>query len=115
LHGIGPAQLLAAAVTVAISRRDYELRALRSIFRQLSRPDTDWWARLTELRQPTLIVSGGPSSCIPPRRLTDMATAIPNAQLTTIPVGHRVHSLAPDRFAADVISFLDDAVAAATT
>ena len=79
-----------------------------SIFRQLSRPDLDWWARLGEVRQPTLILSGGPSSFIPPHRLAEAAAAIPGARLSTIPVGHRVHSLAPDRFAAEVVAFLHE-------
>jgi len=104
--GTGPMQLLAAAATVAISRRDYALRAMRSIFRQLARPDPGWWARLGEVRQPTLILSGGPSSLIPPHRLADVAAAIPDARFTTIPVGHRVHSLAPDRFTTEVVAFL---------
>jgi 3-oxoadipate enol-lactonase len=115
LHGVGPMQLLAAVATVATSRRDYDLRALRSILRQLSRPDIDWWTRLAEVRQPTLILSGGPSSCIPPQRLADVAAAIPDARLTTISVGHRVHSLAPGRFAADVAAFFDEEAAGART
>jgi pimeloyl-ACP methyl ester carboxylesterase len=115
LNGVGPLPLLAAAATVAISRRDYELRAMRSIFRQLSRPDPGWWARLGEVRQPTLVLSGGPSSLIPPRRLADMAAAIPAARLVTIPVGHRVHSLAPDRFGTEVVAFLEENIARAGT
>ena len=108
LNGVSPLLLLAAAATFATKRRDYELRAMRSIFRQLSRPDLDWWARLGEVRQPTLILSGGPSSFIPPHRLAEAAAAIPGARLSTIPVGHRVHSLAPDRFAAEVVAFLHE-------
>jgi pimeloyl-ACP methyl ester carboxylesterase len=106
--GVGPMQLLAAAASVKITGRDYELRAVRSIFRQLGRPDPGWWARLGEVRQPALILSGGPSSCIPPHRLADVAAALPDARLATIPVGHRVHSLAPDRFAAEVVAFLEE-------
>ena len=76
------------------------------ILRQLSRPDMQWWQRLGDVRQPTLILSGGPTSCIPPQRLADVTAAIPGARLTTIPVGHRVHSLARDRFSAEVLAFL---------
>ena len=57
-------------------------------------------------REPNLVLSGGPSSLIPLRRLAEVAAAIPGARLTTIPVGHRVHSLAPGRFTAEVIAFL---------
>ena len=113
LTGVGPLQVLAAAATVALARRDYAVRALRSIFRQLSRPDPDWWARLGEVRQPALRLSGGPASLIPPQRLAEVAAAIPGARLTTIPVGHRVHSLAPERFTAAVVAFLAEQVAGA--
>lgn len=115
LNGVGPIQLLVAAATVATRRRDYELRAMRSIFSQLSRPDRNWWERLVEVRQPTLILSGGPSSCIPPQRLADVATAIPGARFTTIPVGHRVHSLAPGRFSAEVVAFLAETAPATSS
>jgi pimeloyl-ACP methyl ester carboxylesterase len=38
--------------------------------------------------------------------LEDLTAAIPHARLTAIPVGHRVHSLAPERFATEVMAFL---------
>lgn len=104
--GISPLQALAAAAGILVGRRDFELRAVGSILRQLSRPDLEWWGRLGEVRQPTLILSGGPTSFIPPERLADVTAAIPGARLTTIPVGHRVHSLAPDQFSAEVLEFL---------
>lgn len=94
--------------------RDYQLRAVGSILRQLSRPDPDWWGRLGEVRQPTLILSGGPASCIPPQRLAEVRAAIPGARLATIPVGHRAHSLAPERFAAEVLAFLAEPTVGAT-
>ena len=104
--GVSPIRMLAAAAAIMTGHRDYELRALGSIFRQLSRSDMDWWGRLGDVRQPTLVLSGGPTSCIPPQRLAEVAAAIPRARLTVIPVGHRVHSLAPDRFSAEVLAFL---------
>lgn len=113
LAGVGPLQLLAAAAAITVTRRDFSLRAMRSIFRQLSRPDPGWWDRLGEVPQPALILSGGPTSCIPPRRLADVAAAVPRARLATIPVGHRVHSLAPDAFTAEVDAFLHEPVSRA--
>jgi 3-oxoadipate enol-lactonase len=104
--GVNPVAVLAAVAGILTARRDYHLRAVGSLLRQLSRPDPAWWARLGEVRQPTLILSGGPTSCIPPQRLAEVAAAMPDARLTTIPVGHRVHSLAPDEFAAEVLGFL---------
>ena len=99
-------RLLAAGRGVLYRRPDYDLRAVASILRQLSRPDPDWWARLGLVRQPTLILSGGPTSCIPPQRLAEVTAAIRHARMATIPVGHRVHSLAPERFCAELLGFL---------
>jgi 3-oxoadipate enol-lactonase len=109
MNGFDPLQLLAAAAGIVRARRDYELRAVASILRQLGRPDAAWWARLAGVRHPTLIFSGGPASCIPPGRLAEVAAAIPGARLRTIPVGHRVHSLAPDQFAFETFEFLTQA------
>lgn len=106
LNGFDPLSALAAAVGIFTAQRDYQLRAVASILRQLTRPDEGWWARLGDVRLPTLILSGGPTSCIPPARLADVAGEIPGARLATIPVGHRVHSLAPDQFATEVLGFL---------
>ena len=39
-------------------------------------------------------------------RLAEVTAAIPGSRLTTIPVGHRVHSLGPDAFATEVLGFL---------
>jgi pimeloyl-ACP methyl ester carboxylesterase len=103
---INPMQALGAVAGILGSGRDYQLRAVASLLRQLSRPDPAWWARLDEVEQPTLILSGGPASCIPPHRLAEVTAAIPNARLATIPVGHRVHSLAPAEFADEVLAFL---------
>jgi 3-oxoadipate enol-lactonase len=106
MRRINPLQVVAAAAGVLAGGWDYDLRAVGSILRQLSRPDAGWWDRLGELRRPALVLSGGPASCIPPRRLAEATAGIPGARLTTIPVGHRVHSLAPDRFADEVLAFL---------
>ncbi len=107
-------QAIGAVASILGRGRDYQLRAVAAILRQLARPDPEWWARLGEVSQPTLILSGGPTSCIPPHRLAEVTAAIPGARLATIPVGHRVHSLAPAEFADEVLPFLTEpAVAAA--
>jgi len=104
---------LAAVAGILTRRRNYHLRAAASIVLQLSHPDPQWWVRLGAIEQPTLILSGGQSSCIPPQRLAEVTAAMPVARLVTIPVGHRVHSLAHDRFAAEVLAFLTEPAASA--
>jgi pimeloyl-ACP methyl ester carboxylesterase len=106
ISATGLLRALGTAVGVLTRSRNYELRAVVSIIHQLSRPDSQWWGQLGGLHQQTLVISGGPSSCIPPQRLTEVTAAIPHARLTAISVGHRVHSLAPDRFATEVMAFL---------
>ncbi len=99
-------RLLTIGGTALTARRNHSLSVMTSIVLQVTRPDPQWWARLRDVRQPTLVVSGGPTSCIPPRRLAAVAAALPDARLATIPVGHRVHSLAPEAFHAEVAAFL---------
>lgn len=56
------------------------------------------------------LLSGGPASHIAPARLAELAALIPRCELVTIPVGHRIHSTAPDEFRRTVLRFLGDAV-----
>ncbi|MBU2663953.1 alpha/beta hydrolase [Actinoplanes bogorensis] len=109
---VKPGQVIAAVAGILTMRRDYDLRALASLLRQLSRADSGWWERLGEVRHPTLVLSGGRASCIPPRRLAEVTGLIEGARMATIPVGHRVHSLAHERFTAEVLAFLDEPAAA---
>jgi len=95
-----PALLLLAA------RRGFDPRAMVSAVRQLRVPDPAWSDRLASIAAPTLVISGGPRSHVPPARLAEVARAIPVARLVTIPVGHRVHSHDPVRFQAAVLPFL---------
>ncbi|MCO8269049.1 alpha/beta hydrolase [Actinoplanes sp. TRM 88003] len=108
----GVLRLMAAAGSGLPGRSGHALAVMGAIVSQLVRPDPEWWARLGGVRQPTLVLSGGPTSCIPPRRLAEMTAAIPGARLATIPVGHRVHSLAPEAFHAEVMAFLNASVPA---
>ncbi|MBL7258770.1 alpha/beta fold hydrolase [Paractinoplanes lichenicola] len=114
VRGINPWQVLTAVFGILTVRQDYDLRAMAALLRQLSRPDAAWWSRLGHVEHPTLVLSGGPTSCIPPRRLAEATLALPGARLATIPVGHRVHSLAPERFATEVLAFLNQAAVASS-
>lgn len=56
----------------------------------------------------TLILAGGPTSPYPQDRIAEMSRRIPDARLTTIPVGHLVHAAAPQEFVRTVVDFLDE-------
>jgi 3-oxoadipate enol-lactonase len=77
-----------------------------AIFRQLADPDPAWWERTSEIGVPTLIIAGGPDSHVPQDRISALAQRISDCRVLTIPVGHRVHSTAPEDFIAALRSFL---------
>jgi pimeloyl-ACP methyl ester carboxylesterase len=99
-------QVMMLAIGSVLRRRRYHPVALISAIRELRVPDPGWWQRLSLITAPTLVISGGASSHLSPQRIAEVAEAIPDAELVTIPVGHRVHSVAPDRFCAVVVPFL---------
>jgi pimeloyl-ACP methyl ester carboxylesterase len=89
-----------------LRRRRYDPRAPVTAIGQLREPDPAWWTALASIAAPTLVISGGPRSHIAEHTLEQIVREIPQAELATIPVGHRVHSLATDRFATLVATFL---------
>ncbi len=91
---------------LAGGRRRYDRRALLSAIRQLRVPDSAWWEALGKVPAPALVISGGPRSHVSPQRLAELAEALPAGSFTTVPVGHRIHSLAPEAFAATALPFL---------
>ena len=52
-----------------------------------ARPDPVWWDRLRLITAPTLLISGGPASHIPPQQLAAAARAISCSRLVTDPGG----------------------------
>jgi pimeloyl-ACP methyl ester carboxylesterase len=104
--GLTPQRILLLAVGSILRRRRYDPRALATAIRQLREPDPEWWTTLASITAPTLVISGGPRSHIAADTLENVCREIPHAQMTTIPVGHRIHSLATDQFTMLVTTFL---------
>lgn len=78
-----------------------------SILRQLNEPDPKWWARLTDISMPTLII-GGRSSYIPQNKLQEVSELIPHCELVTVEdAGHFVHDDNLPAFLAAVKNFLN--------
>jgi pimeloyl-ACP methyl ester carboxylesterase len=103
-------RLLLLSIGTADPRRRYDRLALTSAITQLRQAHPGWWDALPAITAPTLLLSGGPSSHIAPARLAEVAALIPRCELVTVPVGHRVHSTAPEEFRRTVMNFLGDAV-----
>jgi esterase len=78
-----------------------------SILQQLNEPNPEWWARLTDIIIPTLILVGG-SSHIPQNKLQEVSELIPTCELVTIEdAGHFVHDDNLPSFLNAVNSFLN--------
>ena len=89
-----------------LRRRRFHAFAMREVIRQLRAPDPAYWDALPTITARTLVISGGPKSHVAPSDVAVVAERIPRAELATIPVGHRVHSRAPERFRDLVVPFL---------
>jgi 3-oxoadipate enol-lactonase len=83
---------------------DREIRPF--VLATLNAPDPGWWAGLSAIAVPVLVVAGGPDSFLPQDAMAEMAARIPAGELTTIPAGHLVHPNAPGAFADAVETFL---------
>ncbi|MDM5209419.1 alpha/beta fold hydrolase [Cytobacillus kochii] len=85
----------------------FDWLVVSSILQQLNEPNPEWWARLTDIIMPTLII-GGESSHIPQNKLQEVSERIPNCELVTIEgAGHFVHDANLPAFLAAVKSFLN--------
>jgi pimeloyl-ACP methyl ester carboxylesterase len=87
----------------------YEWAARVALVGQVNEPGPSWLGELAEIRVPTLVVGGGPTSPFPQDQMRAMADRIPSGSFQEIPVGHGVHREAPTAFLAAVTTFLDTA------
>jgi esterase len=83
-----------------------------AIFGQLASPDPVWWKQLSEITVPALVLGGGSTSHVPQDLLAEAVKQMPDGRLVTLEgAGHAVHQNQPDRFLAEVTSFLDSVTA----
>ena len=85
---------------------DFDWAVVGTMRRTLRAPNPLWWQGVTRLRTPTLWLSGGPSSHLDPSHVADVTAAMPDATMRVIPVGHLIHTDAPESFADAVVPFL---------
>lgn len=85
----------------------FDWAMLTAVLADTDDPSLRWWPGLASVSAPTLVVAGGPTSTTPQERVLEMAAAIPDCTLVTVPVGHHVHVGDPDGFTAAVLGWLD--------
>ncbi|MCX5347162.1 MULTISPECIES: alpha/beta fold hydrolase [Streptomyces] len=78
-----------------------------AIRRQIDTPDPAWLEGLSRITADTLVLAGGPASHVPQDGIAELARRVPGGRVVTIPVGHLIHSAAPQRFTEEVCAFLD--------
>ncbi|HEX7353466.1 MAG TPA: alpha/beta hydrolase [Mycobacteriales bacterium] len=87
----------------------FDWDAIVAVSAAVNDPSHRWWKALPELKIPTLVVAGGPTSTIPQDTLAAAAALVPKSSVVTIPVGHHVHSTRPDAFSDAVLTWLREA------
>ena len=84
----------------------FDWAVVPAIVEEVNDPSLRWWKHLSEITASTLLVGGGQTSHIPHDLLVDVARAVRDCTLVTIPVGHDVHESEPDAFVETVRNWL---------
>ncbi|MFF1631368.1 alpha/beta fold hydrolase [Streptomyces sp. NPDC058272] len=87
----------------------FDWEVVPAIRRQIDTPDPRWLGRLSGITADTLVLAGGPGSHVPQDGIAELARRVPGGRVVTLPVGHLIHSAAPEAFTEEVSAFLDDA------
>ncbi|MFF2510649.1 alpha/beta fold hydrolase [Streptomyces sp. NPDC058086] len=74
---------------------------------QIDTPDPAWLEGLSRITADTLVLGGGPGSHVPQDGIAELARRVPGGRVVTIPVGHLIHSAAPQAFTEAVCACLD--------
>ncbi|GAA1509338.1 alpha/beta hydrolase [Kribbella lupini] len=94
-------------VLARLSRRSYDPVMFRQVLAELQAPRPEWWTDLPKITAPTLLLAGGSGSHLDQSRFDLVAKSLPAASITEVPVGHRIHSKAPERWMGAVRDFLE--------
>ena len=73
---------------------------------QFEQADPHWWDGLQAVLAPTLVISGGDRSFLPPRHLCSLSEALTRGEFATIDAGHSVHRDRPREFLAAATAYL---------
>ncbi len=84
----------------------FDWAVVPAIVEEVNDPSLRWWTHLPDITAPTLLIGGGPTSHIAQDKLVEVARAIPQCTVVTIPAGHEVHESEPDAFCEALLSWL---------
>jgi len=84
----------------------FDWRVVTPLRAAIRAPNPSWWRGLPRITAPTLWIGGGPTSHVDQAAMAAAAATMPSAEVATIPVGHLVHTAAPEEFTRLVVPFL---------
>nr|WP_267130414.1 alpha/beta hydrolase [Gordonia crocea] len=85
----------------------FDRRIPAEVGAEFKQAEPSWWDGLAGLAAPTLVISGGDRSFLPPHHLQTVAETLPDGGFTTISAGHSVHRDRPREFLDAVLAHLD--------
>jgi pimeloyl-ACP methyl ester carboxylesterase len=97
----------ARAASIATTRGDPGLRVVAELWRSFASPEHDLRAEAGAIRAPTLMVWGRRDPVIPLRVGRRAASIVPGARLAVLDTGHLPHVSEPERFAQELLGFVE--------
>lgn len=76
------------------------------VTRQFRSAEPGWWEGLSRVTAPTLVISGGPASFLPPHHLRTFSESLNRGSFVEIAAGHSVHRDRADEFNTAATEFL---------
>jgi pimeloyl-ACP methyl ester carboxylesterase len=101
----------AQATGVATTRRNPGLRAVAELWRSFASPEHDLRSQAASIEAPTLVIWGKRDPVIPLKAGRRIAATIPSARLVVMDTGHVPHTSEPERFAAELLPFVQSVFA----
>lgn len=102
LHPRQPAELTRPA-----GELDFDWGVIEQVRPEIDAPDSSWPDVLRRISCPTLAISGGPASFVPPAHVKELQLLIPYSSCVTIAAGHLIHATQPQTFLHAVRSHID--------
>jgi pimeloyl-ACP methyl ester carboxylesterase len=112
MRPVTEADARARLAAIASTREDPGLATVAGLWRSFASPEHDLRAEAATIAAPTLLVWGRRDPVIPLRVGRRAAELIPGARLAVLDAGHVPHTSDPAGFAAELVPFLDVALAA---
>lgn len=90
-----------------VGELDFDWAVVEQVRPEIDEPAPHWSDTFARITLPTLTISGGPRSFVPPEHVAQLAAKIPQGSHVTVDAGHTIHASEPEKFLRLVHAFLD--------